>query len=649
MYEFQLGKDLKNKKIRHDFRWNIEPHEVLLDSLAQKKEKESGISERKIEVPLLKRILKGFFIFCIALMSLLFVKTFQLQIINGKDYTILAEQNKFIIRQIQAERGIIYDKNMQQLVYNQLSFDLICDKKNLPQTEIEKDGVLKEISTIIKKDYQDLKKEVEESKDNYVLIASNISNQELILLETKNKELAGFQIQNNTIREYKDGETFSHIIGYTGKVSQKDLKENPDTYSSTDYVGKDGLEKVYENNLHKNSGELQIERDVLGNVISKEITSLPKSGESLVLWIDADLQKKIQEELKKKMQDLNVKKAVGVAFDPNTGGVLAMVSLPSYDNNLFNKGSDEKALSSIFKDSSSPLWNRVISGQYPTGSSIKPLIASAALQEEIIDPDKQINCQGYIEVPHRYDPENSDTLNDMVAHGLTDLRKALAVSCNVYFYTVGGGYKDQQGLGPSRIKKYLELFGWGKETGVDLLGETTGFIPSQEWKKTVKKENWWDGDTYHLSIGQGDLLATPLQVVSAIAAVANGGKLLQPQIVKKIIDTSSRPTKVVEEFKPTILNQDFISPENLQIVREGMRDGVIYGSSVSLNSLPVKVASKTGTAQTNRAEYYLNWVNVFAPYENPEIVLTIMFEDVYGIQAAALPVAKNVLEWYFTR
>ncbi|MDO8601412.1 MAG: penicillin-binding transpeptidase domain-containing protein, partial [bacterium] len=352
------------------------------------------------------------------------------------------------------------------------------------------------------------------------------------------------------------------------------------------------------------------------------------------------LQKKITEELGKKLKDVGSIHGAAVALDPKTGGVLAIVSLPSFDSNAFSQG-DQKAIGTILNDKKEPLFNLALAGLFPTGSTIKPFMASAALEEKIISPQKQIYSPGYIEVPNRYDPAIIYKFLDQALPNWYDMRKAIAFSSNVYFYTVGGGYGNQAGLGPTRIKKYLELFGWGAKTGIDLPGEAQGLIPSPEWKKEVKKEGWWDGDTYNMSIGQGNILATPLQVASAFVAIANGGKLFQPQLVKEIING--------EKFNPKIVRENFIKPENLQVAREGMRQAVTGGGSVILNDLPVKVAAKTGTAETSKINTYHNWVTVFAPYDDPKIVLTVMLEDVKGVQAAALPVAKEVLNWYFSK
>jgi len=651
MFEFHLSRELKKRKVRLKFKEDIEPQETFLDSLAQKKEEELEISQRKFETPLSKNILQGFLIFIFVLISFLFVRTLQFQVIEGKDLSLLAEGNKFKIYQVRAERGVIYDKTGNQLVWNKPSFDLVLDKKSLPEQIDEKEKVLKEVSVLINKDFSDVKKEIEENDYSEILVSENLDYMTLISLEARIGELTGFQIRNNTVRDYKDGENFAHIIGFTGKINAEELKANPDFYSIFDWVGRSGVEKSYEEVLRKNPGKLRAEKDALGNLISQEIISLPESGKSLVLWLDSELQTKIKEELEKQAKIVGTEKAVALAMDPKTGGILAMVSLPSFDNNLFQKGADQKALNSLLNDPKKSLLNRVIAGLYPIGSTIKPLEASAALQEKIISPDKKINDdQGFIVIPNPWDPSSPTIKRDWTIHGWTDMRKAIAESCNVYFYTVGGGYEDQDGLGPTRIKKYLQLFGWGQKSGIDLAGEVSGFVPDKEWKKETLEEPWVDGDTYNLAIGQGFIKITPLEVVTAFSAIANNGKLLQPQVVQKIIDSEKN---VVQELKPQIIRENFIDPANLQIVREGMRQAVTgvnspQASSIVLNSLPVSAAAKTGTAELGGDRYH-NWVTVFAPYDDPQIVLTIMLENVKGVQAAALPVARAVLEWYFSK
>ena len=653
-----MDKYLKNKKIKTKFKEDIEPQEIFLDNLAKKKEEEFGISEKKFEVLLSKKVLQGFLIFSFLLFLTLFVRTFQIQVFEGKKFLALAKENKFVIYQIRAERGVIYDRDGNQLVWNRPSFDLVSDIGDLPASDVEKTKVLKEVSEILEENSEELKKKIEESEEPVVLISENIPHQALILLETKiaSKELAGFRVERNSIRYYKEGPSFPHLVGFTGKIRAEELKAEPENYSIQDFVGRDGLEKSYEEILRKNPGKLRVEKDAMGNVISKEIVQFPESGKSLVLWIDSQLQKKIQESLEKVLKTIGTKKAVVVALDPKTGGVLSLVSRPGFDNNLFQKGADPEALKELLKDplGLDPLFDRAIAGKYPVGSTIKPLVASAVLEEKIIKPGKKVNCQGEIIIPNPWDPSSPTVKKDWMAHGWTDLRKAIAESCNVYFYTMGGGYEEQEGLGPTRIKKYLELFGWGNKTQIDLPGEKDGFIPDPAWKKSYFEKAidqiWYDGDTYNLSIGQGFIKVTPLQVASAFVAIANEGTLYQPKVIQKIVDSEKN---LIEEIKSKIIRQDFIDPRNLQIVREGMRQAVTgvnspHASAISLNSLPVSVAAKTGTAQVKKG-YFHNWITVFAPYEAPEIVLTVMIENVKGDQVVALPVAKEVLEWYFAQ
>ncbi len=637
------------KKKNKSYFKDVEPHEILLDALSKKNEEKWGSPKKRIETPLLEKVFQGFSFFSFLIFFSLLVRTFQLQIIQGNEFLEQSNSNRYISYKIQAERGIVYDKNLKQLIFNIPSFNLICDKEKLPVSEEEMDVLLKKISNILGEEKEILSDRIKKSDKLSFVIFENLQHKELIMLEVKIKELTGFRVEQNLFRDYTDGATYAHLIGYTGKIGQKQLNENPGFYSLSDNVGKTGLEKYYEEYLRKIPGKLRVEADVLGNIFSEEIISLPESGNSLVLYLDSDLQKKVKESLEKQLELMGGSKAVAIALDPKTGGILSLVSLPSFDNNIFAT-SDSEQIEEIFKNEDDPLFNRVISGiGYPTGSAIKPLIAAAALQESIISPDRFINCQGLIEVEHEYNPDIIYQYHDWEIHGFTDMRKAIAESCNIYFYSIGGGNENFgiDGLGGSAIKRYLELFGWGEKTSIDLPNEGNSILPVIDY-------NWRLGNTYHFSIGQGPFSILPIQVTSAYVAIANGGILLKPQVVQKIIDHSSVSFDVIKEFQPEVIRESFIDPDNLQVVREGMRQAVTgknspLASVTMLNTLPVTSAAKTGTAETSEEEVYHNWVTVFAPYEDPEIVLTIMFESVSGLQAASVPVAKEILNWYFTK
>ncbi|MFH1656977.1 MAG: penicillin-binding protein 2 [bacterium] len=632
-----MDKYLRNKRIRTEFKENIEPEEIFLDAVFQKKEEELGITEKRIEVLLSQRIFRVFGVLFFLLLLIFFGKTFQFQVVEGKLFSALAEKNKLKFYQIQAVRGVIYDRNLEQLVFNRQSFALLYN--NIFLDETEKREVIKKAAEMVNEDFDILQEKISiyESTEmtRPLVITEILEHKTMILLEEKIDELPGFYVQKNIVREYADSSIFAHLLGYVGKESNQ---------------GEAGLEESYEEHLKENPGVIQREKDALGNPIKQEIVSLPKPGQSLVLWLDADLQKKATEELNKSLARVGSKNGVVVAIDPKTGGILAFVSIPSFDNNMFSQAISAKDYQKILDDPDISFFNRVIAAEYPTGSSIKPLIAAAALEEKLIPAEKEIFCEGEISVPNPYFPDSPAVFHDWTTHNWTDLRKAIAESCNVYFYMLGGGWENFEGLGVKRIKSYLQLFGWGGKTGIDLPGEKAGLVPDPEWKdnnfsRAVDKI-WRIGDTYNLSIGQGYIGITPLQVVTSFVAIANGGKLYQPKIVHQILDENKN---VVEEYEPEILRENFISPENLEVVREGMREAVTYGSSVMLNSLSVEAASKTGTAQTSKPGYYHSWVNVFAPYDNPEIVLTVVVEDVEEGEVAALPVAKAILDWYFSQ
>lgn len=637
---------------------DIEPQEILLDKLAQRKERELGLSSKKLEAPLSKKILLAFLALCLSLLVVLFLKTLQLQTVQAEDFRNELEKNKFIVQSIEATRGVIYDKDLKQLVFNRPAFDLILNKNELPSSPMKKSEILREVCRILEKDRSEMEKEIEKEKGPRLLVAQNLDHQTLILLETKINQLAGFKIEDTTIREYGAGQAFSHLLGYTGKISREELKEGTEFYSMSDYVGRDGLEKTYEDVLRRTPGKLRVERDAVGNPLAEKILSLSQAGKSLVLFLDSALQNKTAQVLEKVVKQAGASKGAVVALNPKTGGILAMVSFPFFDNNLFSKKADPALLSELLNSEEEPLFNRAVSGLYPAGSIIKPLIAAGALEEKIISPDKNIYCPGFIALPNPYYPDigpEEYKYHDWTVHYWTDMRRAIAESCNVYFYTIGGGYEGQQGLGASKIKKYLGLFNWGELTGFDLAGEKSGSVPDPAWKasffKNKAEQIWYDGDTYNLSIGQGYVSVTPLQVATAFSAIANGGKVLRPRVVQKVIKGSAKPQEemsIIKEFKPEVIRDGFIAQENLEVVRQGMRQAVTHGSAANwLNSLNVPVAAKTGTAQSAQKGHYHNWVAVFGPYEDPEIVLVVLVENVPEIRTAALPIAREILQWYF--
>lgn len=619
---------------------SLEPEEIFLDA-----KKDQG---QKMETPIKKRNLVLFFALIIICFGVLAFKSGWMETVKGAFYKSQADKNRLRILPIFAPRGIIYDKNGQQLVYNVPIFDLVTVPAYLPQDKNEKEAVINEVSQITGKDKKEISQklaDVDIFSFEPVIIDSEIERDKVLALETKSAELTGFSLIKNLRREYKSSPYFSHLIGYMGRMSAQDIKNYPDYYP-TELIGKSGLETQYENILRTLPGRQETEVNARGEIKNTSTFEESKDVKSLVLSIDADLQKYLYEQIEKTLKGLGVSRAAAAAINPQNGQVLSLISFPSFDNNSLVKGISKEAYDDLINNPDQPLFNRVIAGQYPPGSTIKPFVAAAALQEKIIKPSTTVNDVGPLTIPNPYNPEIVYSFPDWKTHGLVNVYSAIAQSCNVYFYHIGGGFGDIKGLGIGLLEKYLKLFGFGQKTGIDLPGEGTGFAPDAKWKEEIKKEQWYIGDTYHFSIGQGDLTATPLQMAVLTAAIANGGEIWQPRIVDKIVNSEKN---TIQDIEPAGRQIDFVSKENLGIIREAMRQTILSGSAQSLKNLKVEVAGKTGTAQVYNNKQTNAWFTAFAPYGSPEIVLAILIEEGGEGSSAAVPIAKNVLEWYFNK
>lgn len=637
-----LGND-SQRKVNQDHN-DLEPQQVFMDKMAAKREK---LSEKKFEVPVKKRKLWLLFAFFLIVMLLFLGKTFDYQVLEHDKYLALAEDNKDISYLVKANRGVMYDRDGNQLLSNEGSFDLVCYKRRLPDDPVGRDKLIEEIASLTEKKKEKIKSEIQETEFNRVLLSKDLSHRQLIRARTKLTDKPSINIEENAIRHYKYGELFAHVIGYTGKISQEELR-NRENYSPLSYIGKSGLEKSYEEVLKGKPGTEKIKKDARGNFLSKELVSEPQPGKSLTLSIDKDLQKKSTEALKKILEESGSKKGAIMATNPQNGAVLSLVSLPSFDPNLFSQGITEEEYQEIQDSPGDPLFNQVVAGNFPTGSIIKPLIAVGALEEGIVTPNTTIDCKGKIVVENPYydEEDNSDVqkkwvYKDWKTHGVTDIKKAIAESCNVFFYTLGGGHEDFEGLGARKVKEWIEKFSWGHRTGIDLPSESKGNLPEID-------SDWILGRTYHFSIGQGFFAIPPLQVNTAFGAIANGGTLYRPRLVKEIIGKEG-----AEPQEKKIIREDFAGEENFEVVREGMRQAVTSpeGTAHLLNDLSVTAAAKTGTAEVGSPDYdyYHDWIVAFAPYEDPEIVLTVLVEEVEGQQITANKTGKEILEYYFKK
>lgn len=571
-----------------------------------------------------------------------------LQIARGDYYYSMAEGNRIRIQRIEAKRGIVYDRNYNSLVKNIPNFLLYFLPADLPIGEA-RDNILNEIEEILgPNSLEEARKSLflikKSSPESYqpVFAVDNIDYEKAMLLYLKSQSWSGVVLSNKTRREYDlwGSNALSHILGYTGKVSKEDLESKTD-YLSIDYIGKMGLEYFWEAELRGNFGKKHIEVDALGR--EKKIINQveQEDGHNLVLSLDAEAEKKTEEILKRNLTAVVSKKAVVIITNPNNGEILSMVSLPAFDNNDFAKGISADKYSQIVNNLDIPLFNRAVSGEYPPGSTFKLVMSAAALEDGIIKENTSFNSVGGISVGQWFFPDWKAG-----GHGITNVRKAIAESVNTFFYYVGGGYGEFQGLGIDKIDKYAKLFNLGEQTGVDMPGEKSGFLPTKEWKENIKNELWYIGDTYHLSIGQGDLLVTPLQVSVYTSAVANGGKLYRPHLVKEVLSGSD---ELIRKIDNSPIREDFISEKNIKIVREGMRQAVTGGSAQSLADLPVKAAGKTGTAQWSTKKPPHAWFTGFAPYDNPEIAVTVLVEEGIEGSGIATRIAKDIFYWYFTR
>ncbi len=625
---FSNGKDIHNKlgKIKSNLEEYQHPQETP---------SHSDTLEQKIEKP--NFILMYCFVFVFSL--LMIFRLLDLQIAQGAKHEYLAEGNRVRSKDIVASRGNIYDKNEKILAKNIASFNLELFPADLPKEKQEREKIYSLLKENIDINTDELRKKIDDiglfSLDSIVL-KENIDRDEALILEVKFKNISGLEISKKPMRYYEVLPGLSHILGYVGKVNEEELHSDPNL-KLISIVGKSGIELIYNSELTGEFGKEQVEVDSKGQIQRILATLDPTPGDNLYLSIDYDLQKKIADTLHEKIKQVQASKGVVIAMNPQDGSILSLVNIPSYDNNIFSSADRNIKYEELLKNENKPMLNRAISGAYPSGSVIKPIVASAGLQEGVISSNTTIYAPKEIQIGNWVYP-------DWKEHGYVNTRKAIAVSSNVFFYAVGGGYDKIQGLGLERLRKYFEEFGFGELTGIDLNGENKGLIPSNEWKKKVKNEPWYQGDTYHLSIGQGDFLTTPIQMLNATSAIANGGKLLKPKLVKKMTNWQG---ELIYESQKEVIRSDFISSENIQIVREGMRQAVTDGSARSLQDLPISSAGKTGTAQTSDSKKTHAWFTTFAPYENPEIALVVLIEHGGEGSDAAVPVAKDILRYYF--
>lgn len=456
---------------------------------------------------------------------------------------------------------------------------------------------------------------------------------ELVWNEEKTEE------QEFPDRVYQPLSGLAHTLGYVNYPK----KDTSGSYYQTELIGKDGVEREYQSILSGSTGTKISEINVRGEITSESAIRPPENGTNITLSIDAELQSAFYGYIKSLAGEVGFVGGAGVIMDIETGEIIAITSFPEYDPNVLSSGKDRKSIAGAILDTRQPFLNRATGGLYTPGSTVKPFFAAAALTEDVITPTKEILSTGSISIPNPYDPNKKTVFNDWKAHGWVDLRRAIAVSSNVYFFEIGGGYKDQPGLGIEKLEAYARMFGLGEKTGIDLPGEIDGIIPSPVWKEeNFPNDPWRIGDTYNTAIGQYGFQITPIQLVRAIAAIANGGKVIQPRVLIKKGDTAE-PIGIVERTLP-------ISEEDLRVVREGMRMTVTEGIGQALLVPFVEVAAKSGTAEVGAAKRYANsWISGFFPYEDPRYAFAVVMEkgprdNLHG----AVFTMRSLFEWMNT-
>jgi penicillin-binding protein 2 len=551
---------------------DIDPDEIFLDSSNLPGYNETQF-EGQVERPVSRIAIYAVGIF-FALITVFFgSRTMQLQIFEGQAYADVSRDNMLDHSIIFATRGLIYDRTGRQLAWNELPLAT---------------------STVT------------ESSSTPAMFAERI---------------------------YSSLPGVSHILGWV----RYPKKDKSGAWWRQEYTGMSGVELSLDTFLGGKNGSMIVETDARGRIQRQNIVLPPENGLDTKLSIDAEMQSKLYTVLSEHANAQGFVGGAAVIMDVHTGEIYALTSFPEYKNQAFNDG-DSDYITAASGDSKTPLINRAIAGLYAPGSIVKPIFAAAALNEKIISPDKTINSTGAITIPNPYDPEKPTIFRDWAVHGLVDMRTAIAVSSDEYFYTIGGGFGGQKGLGIERIDKYAQLFGLATLTGIALEGEQAGIIPTPEWKVKVFGEDdpWRIGNTYHTAIGQYGFQMTPIQAVRFTAAVANGGKLLVPQIIA----SSTSPSIQIP-----------ISDTNFQIVREGMRMAVTSSRSdatvKSLHFSEIHIAGKSGTAQIGANNEWMNsWSVGFWPAENPRFAYAVVLERAKaGTLSGASPGLVPFFQW----
>ncbi|NJD91729.1 MAG: penicillin-binding protein 2 [Geobacter sp.] len=575
----------------------------------------------------------------VILFLILLSRLWFLQFIEVDRLRVMSENNRLRFIPVAASRGALLDRNGKIIVNNTPSFSLAV----IPNEVKDITYLVENISRIIGVDREELLSRWTKSKGRAkyfpVVLASGLTRDQVEYFEENRLRLPGIEVEVKPVREYPGGTFSSHLLGYIAEVSDKEL-DMPDfsDYNPGDYIGKNGIERSYEKYLHGEDGGRQIEVDARGRYLRTLSENPPVPGQSMELTIDLDLQRAAE-------KALGDKAAAVIALDVNNGEVLSFASSPGFDPALFTGRMPPEKWKSYLEDKRHPLENKALKGQYPPGSTFKVITALAGLSEGVIDEHTTVNCTG----EHKLGNATFRCWNKK-GHGRIDLKGALRESCDVYFYLLG------EKLGVDKIADYARRFSFGEPLGIGIDGEKGGFVPTSAWKEKKTGTKWFKGETLPVSIGQGYLTATTIQLAAMTAGLATDGKIYRPHLVKRILD---REGKTAREFPPELLKKIDLKAEHFRLVREGLLAVVNEprGTGAAARLYEVKVAGKTGTSQVvkmkdgkNASSYQFRdhaLFIAFAPYEKPEIAVAVVVEHGEHGGGAAAPVAGQLLRKYF--
>jgi penicillin-binding protein 2 len=600
----------------------------------------------------LERIVVGFGILVILTLFLV-SRFFYLQIVQYDVYATLSDQNRIQVQPLPPIRGLIYDRNGELLADNTPSFNLTITPERVDEMD-ETISHLAKLLTLEGAEIDAFKRRLKRRQRPFesVPIKFKLTQEEIAQFSVDRHLLPGVEVEARLVRHYPKADLMVHAVGSVRRINEADARRlDRVAYSGTDHIGKIGIEKFYENDLLGEVGYQQVETDARGRIMKVMESNLPVPGSDLVLHVDSSLQRAASEAL-------GDRRGTIVAIEPETGGILAMVSKPGYDPNLFVTGIDHKTYASLRDSPDVPLFNRAVQGQYEPGSTIKPIIGLAGLVTGTVSADYVIDDPGWFQLPNneRLYRDWNWKATGTGGHGEVNIEKAIYRSCNVYFYSLGVK------LGIDRLDDYLALFGFGVNTALDLPEARNGLLPTREWKRETRGLPWYPGDTVNISIGQGDMLVTPLQLATAITVIANRGKWVAPRMLKSgsdRINHSSAPQMPSIDLVPAHV-WDLLIGSMEKVVHRGNQ---VYGENGTAwayigQDIAYRMAGKSGTAQVvgiKQGEEYEEeeldernrkhaWFVAFAPVENPKIALAVLVENGGGGSEFAAPVARAVID-----